>query len=218
MPVAAGTAASTLYRYFAGRDELITELVRDAYRSLADTLADAAADGADLAGLARALRGRALADPQRYFLVYGTPVPGYRAPEDTVALADRIMRTLLDACAALPPNAPGAPDAPEAPFAARPASGRGSGTGPGSSGNGSGGGNGGIGGGAGSGPPGPGAGFGWGTGRVSGSGGVGTVIAHLPRPGALRACVYPEEPARITPHPPPPVPGALRRSGGRHRR
>ncbi|MFF7990646.1 TetR/AcrR family transcriptional regulator [Kitasatospora xanthocidica] len=113
-----GLSGPALYRYFAGRDELITELVRDAYRSLADTLAAAAADGAGLAGLARALRGWALADPQRYFLVYGTPVPGYRAPEDTVALADRIMRTLLDACAALPPDAPETPGAPEAPFTA----------------------------------------------------------------------------------------------------
>ncbi|MER7771154.1 TetR/AcrR family transcriptional regulator [Kitasatospora sp. NPDC096140] len=110
-----GLSGPALYRYFAGRDELITELVRDAYRSLADTLAAAADDdGADLAGLARALRGWALADPQRYFLLYGTPVPGYHAPEDTTAIADEIMRTLLDACAAL---APAPADTPGTPFA-----------------------------------------------------------------------------------------------------
>ncbi|MET8542430.1 TetR/AcrR family transcriptional regulator [Kitasatospora sp. NPDC004799] len=108
-----GMSGPALYRYFAGRDELITELVRDAYRSLADTLGAAAAEGADLAGLARVLRGWALADPQRYFLVYGTPVPGYRAPADTTAVADEVMRTLVDACAAL---APAGPDAREAPF------------------------------------------------------------------------------------------------------
>ncbi|MEU3574676.1 TetR/AcrR family transcriptional regulator, partial [Kitasatospora sp. NPDC036755] len=96
-----GMSGPALYRYFAGRDELITELVRDAYRGLADTLGAAAAGGADLAGLARALRAWALADPQRYFLIYGTPVPGYRAPEDTTAIASEVMRTLVDACAAL---------------------------------------------------------------------------------------------------------------------
>lgn len=105
-----------LYRYFAGRDELITERVRDAHRSLADTLATAAAEGADLAGLPHALRGCALADPQRYFLVYGTPVPGYHAPEDTTAIADEVMRTLVDACAALAPTGPRAPDVQDAAF------------------------------------------------------------------------------------------------------
>ncbi|MFE2291183.1 TetR/AcrR family transcriptional regulator [Streptomyces sp. NPDC059452] len=107
-----GVSGPALYRYFAGRDELITELIRDAYRSLADTLRTAAAEGADLSGLAYALRGWALADPHRYFLVYGTPVPGYHAPDDTTAVSSEIMATLLDACAALVSGAPGAPAAP----------------------------------------------------------------------------------------------------------
>lgn len=41
-------------------------------------------------------------------------MPGYHAPEGTTAIADEVMRTLVDACAAL---APGGPDAEEAPFA-----------------------------------------------------------------------------------------------------
>jgi AcrR family transcriptional regulator len=94
-----GMSGPALYRYFANRDELITELIRDAYRSLADTFHARAAAGADLAGLAQALREWALADPQRYFLVYGTPVPGYHAPEDTTRIASEIMAVLLDACA-----------------------------------------------------------------------------------------------------------------------
>ncbi|HEY3477347.1 MAG TPA: TetR/AcrR family transcriptional regulator [Streptomyces sp.] len=118
-----GLSGPALYRYFAGRDELITALVRDAYRSLADALqatvvapplpadADAGASGAsgagpsgarDLAALAHALRDWALADPHRYFLLYGTPIPGYHAPDDTTAIAAEIMAVLLDACAALP--------------------------------------------------------------------------------------------------------------------
>ncbi|MFJ9950250.1 TetR/AcrR family transcriptional regulator [Kitasatospora sp. NPDC091207] len=103
-----GLSGPALYRYFASRDDLITELVREAYRGLADTLRAAAAAGADLAGLAHALRGWALADPQRYFLVYGTPVPGYHAPADITAISSEIMTTLLDACTALAP-ADGAP-------------------------------------------------------------------------------------------------------------
>ncbi|MEU8693536.1 TetR/AcrR family transcriptional regulator [Streptomyces sp. NPDC048665] len=104
-----GMSGPALYRYFAGRDELITELVRDAYRSLAETFRAASDTGADLAGLAHALRDWALADPQRYFLIYGTPVPGYHAPEDTTGLADQIMTTLLDACTALAEDRPATP-------------------------------------------------------------------------------------------------------------
>ncbi|MER0422944.1 TetR/AcrR family transcriptional regulator [Streptomyces microflavus] len=107
-----GVSGPALYRYFAGRDELITELIRDAYRSLADTLGAAAAEGADLSGLAHVLRGWALADPHRYFLLYGTPVPGYHAPDDTTAISSEIMATLLTACAALTQGAQGAQDAP----------------------------------------------------------------------------------------------------------
>ncbi|MFI9809566.1 TetR/AcrR family transcriptional regulator [Streptomyces sp. NPDC052301] len=104
-----GMSGPALYRYFASRDELITELVRDAYRSLADTVRAAAETGADVRALGYALRGWALADPQRYFLVYGTPVPGYHAPDDITAIASEIMAVLLDACAALPPDGPAAP-------------------------------------------------------------------------------------------------------------
>ncbi|WP_051969176.1 TetR/AcrR family transcriptional regulator [Kitasatospora azatica] len=94
-----GMSGPALYRYFVNRDELITELIRDAYRSLADTFRTRAEAGADLAGLAHALRDWALADPQRYFLLYGTPVPGYHAPEDTTRITAEIMSVLLDACA-----------------------------------------------------------------------------------------------------------------------
>ncbi|MFJ6389402.1 TetR/AcrR family transcriptional regulator [Streptomyces sp. NPDC091972] len=98
-----GMSGPALYRYYAGRDELITELVRDAYRSLADTFRTVAArPGADVTALAEALRTWALADPHRYFLIYGTPVPGYHAPDDITAIASEIMAALLDAFARLP--------------------------------------------------------------------------------------------------------------------
>ncbi|MDG9692627.1 TetR family transcriptional regulator [Streptomyces sp. Alain-F2R5] len=102
-----GMSGPALYRYFAGRDELITELVRDAYRSLADTFRAAAASGADLTGLAHTMRSWALADPQRYFLVFGTPVPGYHAPADVTQIASETMAVIIDACAALPDGGDG---------------------------------------------------------------------------------------------------------------
>jgi AcrR family transcriptional regulator len=104
-----GMSGPALYRYFASRDELITELIRDAYRSLADTIRAAAASGADLAGLGHALRAWALDDPQRYFLIYGTPVPGYHAPDDITMIASEIMDALLDAAqpGGIPADSPG---------------------------------------------------------------------------------------------------------------
>ncbi|WP_194897144.1 TetR/AcrR family transcriptional regulator [Catenulispora pinisilvae] len=92
-----GMSGPALYRYFANRDELITALIRDAYQSLADTIRSAAAGGADLRGLAQAMRVWALEDPQRYLLIYGTPVPGYQAPDDTRQLANDVMTKLLEA-------------------------------------------------------------------------------------------------------------------------
>ncbi|MEV0977822.1 TetR/AcrR family transcriptional regulator [Streptomyces sp. NPDC049915] len=97
-----GMSGPALYRYFTSRDELITELIRDAYRSLADTVRAAAVVDADLTALGHALRSWALDDPQRYFLVYGTPVPGYHAPDDVTEIASEIMESLLDAAQSCP--------------------------------------------------------------------------------------------------------------------
>ncbi|MGW0811835.1 TetR/AcrR family transcriptional regulator [Streptomyces viridiviolaceus] len=104
-----GMSGPALYRYYASRDELITELIRDAYRSLADRLHSAFAEGADLAALAHTLRAWALEDPQRYLLIYGTPVPGYHAPDDITSISSETMTTLLDACAKLPSDGPATP-------------------------------------------------------------------------------------------------------------
>ncbi|MFF0567012.1 TetR/AcrR family transcriptional regulator [Streptomyces sp. NPDC004041] len=104
-----GVSGPALYRYFAGRDELITELIRDAYRSLADAVHMAAAAGADPAALAHVLRDWALADPHRYFLVYGTPVPGYHAPDEITGISQEIMTDLLTAWTAWEPDAPASP-------------------------------------------------------------------------------------------------------------
>jgi AcrR family transcriptional regulator len=96
-----GVSGPALYRYFRNRDELITELVLDAYRDLSATCQAAARPGdppaVRLGAVAAALRAWALAAPHRYLLIYGTPVPGYHAPPEATALAASIMTLLLDA-------------------------------------------------------------------------------------------------------------------------
>jgi AcrR family transcriptional regulator len=94
-----GVSGPALYRYFASRDELLTELVIDAYDDLAGALADAA--GEDRRGrletVARAYRTWALAQPHRYRLLFGPPLPGYDAhAERIVAAAWASMKVLLD--------------------------------------------------------------------------------------------------------------------------
>jgi AcrR family transcriptional regulator len=91
-----GVTAPALYRYFADRDDLITDLLLDAFNTLADTMI--AAD----AGIARdryaerliavmlAYRSWALEHPTDFQLIYGNPIPGYVAPrERTVPAASR---------------------------------------------------------------------------------------------------------------------------------
>jgi AcrR family transcriptional regulator len=104
-----GMSGPALYRYFASRDELITELIRDAYRGLADTVRAAFESGTDLVGLGHVIREWARSDPHRYFLIYGTPVPGYHAPEDTTAIISEVMAVLIDAAGAPSTDEPATP-------------------------------------------------------------------------------------------------------------
>jgi AcrR family transcriptional regulator len=96
-----GTSSSAVYRYVASRDELLTMLIVAAYDALgtaAETL-EAAVARDDLAGrwaaACHAVRGWALANPNEYALIYGTPVPGYVAPAATIAPAARVSSVLL---------------------------------------------------------------------------------------------------------------------------
>ncbi|MFD7081927.1 MULTISPECIES: TetR/AcrR family transcriptional regulator [unclassified Streptomyces] len=107
-----GLSGAGLYRYFTGRDELLAELVRDAYQSLVDTFRAAAGrDEGDFNGLAHALRAWALDDPQRYFLVYGPPVRGYRVSVDLSLKMAEIMSLVIGASDVELGSSPGAPPA-----------------------------------------------------------------------------------------------------------
>ena len=98
-----GMAPSALYRYFDGRDALLSALILDAYEALA-TDAERAADAVQHAtagdaerwlSVPRALRLWALEHPHQWGLIFGTPVPGYEAPENTVEPYARVAAALV---------------------------------------------------------------------------------------------------------------------------
>ncbi|MGB6617571.1 MAG: TetR/AcrR family transcriptional regulator, partial [Trebonia sp.] len=102
-----GMVSSALYRYFPSRDDLLTALIIDAYDALGEVAETAIAAGARprvrWLAACHAIRGWALAHPHEYSLIYGSPVPGYRAPQATVGPASRVplafMGVLRDAVA-----------------------------------------------------------------------------------------------------------------------
>lgn len=101
-----GMVSSAVYRYVSSRDELLTLLLVDGYSDLADAV-DRAREAAfdvwsdDVIAIARAARRWALANPARWALLYGSPVPGYHAPADrTTGPGTRVIGALFDAVAA----------------------------------------------------------------------------------------------------------------------
>jgi len=107
-----GMVSSALYRYYPSRDDLLTALIIDAYNAIGEAAETAiggvrpgAGDEPDAGyepgvgvGVARArwlaachaIRAWAIARPHEYALIYGSPVPGYRAPQATVGPAARV--------------------------------------------------------------------------------------------------------------------------------
>jgi AcrR family transcriptional regulator len=95
-----GMVSSALYRYFPSRDDLLTALIIDGYDDLGAAAEAAAAAARDEPVLTRwravcqAIRDWATGHPHEYALLYGSPVPGYRAPQETVAHAARVAIVL----------------------------------------------------------------------------------------------------------------------------
>ena len=92
-----GLVSSAVYRYVASRDDLLTLLIIESYEAIGEVAekADASVrDRDDVMGrwmaIARATRRWAVANPSDFGLIYGTPVPGYVAPPDTVPAALRL--------------------------------------------------------------------------------------------------------------------------------
>jgi len=96
-----GMVSSAVYRYFASRDDLLTALIIDAYNALGQTVeaAESAHERTDLNGrydaVCHAIRDWARAHPHEYALTYGSPVPGYVAPNDTIGPASRVTLLLI---------------------------------------------------------------------------------------------------------------------------
>ncbi|MGE5774680.1 MAG: TetR/AcrR family transcriptional regulator, partial [Chloroflexota bacterium] len=78
--------APAIYNYFPDRDALVTALIIDAFTSFGDwqIAARDASPETNLKGRLEAIglayRDWALTFPQRYQLIFGTPIPGYTAP------------------------------------------------------------------------------------------------------------------------------------------
>jgi AcrR family transcriptional regulator len=122
---ALGMTAPAIYRYFPSKAHLVTALIMDAFASLAadQCRRAAASEGLPwderLRDLGRGYREWALARPAAFFLIFGSPVPGYEPPwAQTMPVAatslDALRGILLAAqdagelCLPLdPPPAPG---------------------------------------------------------------------------------------------------------------
>ncbi len=97
-----GMVSSAIYRYVPSRDALLTQLILAAYRSVgaAARTAEAAVQERDdhvarIVAAAHGVRDWALEHPAEYALIYGTPVPGYQAPTDTIDPAAEVGLLLL---------------------------------------------------------------------------------------------------------------------------
>jgi len=91
-----GMASSALFRYFHNRDALLTALIIDSYSALADAVDAAEAQVHDASvedrwmAICHGVRDWAAAHPHEYALIFGSPIPGYAAPQDTVGPASRV--------------------------------------------------------------------------------------------------------------------------------
>jgi AcrR family transcriptional regulator len=106
-----GMVSSAVYRYFPSRDELLTALIVDAYNAFGAAVADAAATThrrgdfiARWTTLCGTVRRWAIDHPHEWALLYGTPIPGYAAPADTIDPAGlaplAFLRVVADGVAA----------------------------------------------------------------------------------------------------------------------
>lgn len=96
-----GMSPAGLYRYFDGLDAIITDLITDAYTALADAVAAAMATDETATARLRsgmlAYRRWSIEHPNRFLLIFGTPIPGYAAPEGgpTVEATRRIGEAFM---------------------------------------------------------------------------------------------------------------------------
>lgn len=97
-----GISPSALYRYIPDRDGLLTALIAASYAQLADAVEvklDALPEETTTIDrcrvLAMAMRRWALAYPQRWALIYGSPVANFHAPAEATSVAGTRVIALL---------------------------------------------------------------------------------------------------------------------------
>jgi AcrR family transcriptional regulator len=94
--------APAIYNHYPSRDELVTALIIDSYTSLGDAqfaaLEELPVDdhAGKLGALGVAYRDWAINYPQRYLLIFGSPIPGYHCPpERSMPVAARSLSALV---------------------------------------------------------------------------------------------------------------------------
>lgn len=111
-----GMPSSGIYRYVESRDALLTLLIVRAYDELADaaqaSLDVAAAPAVQWVDVAVAVRAWGMAHPHAWALLYGSPVPGYAAPQDTIGPGTRLSRLLMGIAEGAPLDPPPVPAVP----------------------------------------------------------------------------------------------------------
>ena len=115
-----GMVSSAVYRYFPSRDDLLTALLITDYDELGAAVEAAGAaagpaPGARWVAMCRAIRDWSIAHPGDFALLFGSPVPGYAAPRETVVPATRttlaLVRVVADAVGSGASGTSGAPGA-----------------------------------------------------------------------------------------------------------
>jgi AcrR family transcriptional regulator len=109
-------APSALYRYYPNRDALLTALIVDAYLAVAAAARAADHDAGSVPldrwlAVTAGVRGWGHRHPHEWALVYGSPVPGYRAPGDTTAASLQVTQVLCDIFVAARPRSSDLPAA-----------------------------------------------------------------------------------------------------------
>jgi AcrR family transcriptional regulator len=90
-----GMTAPALYRYYKDRDALVTALLIDAFTAFGSALEEARVafslddHAGRFRGICRAYFHWAAQNPQRYALLFGTPIPGYLFAEELGPVAQR---------------------------------------------------------------------------------------------------------------------------------
>ncbi|PZE90613.1 TetR/AcrR family transcriptional regulator [Curtobacterium sp. MCLR17_039] len=125
-----GMVSSAVYRYFPSRDDLLTALLITDYDELGAAVEAAGAaagpaPGARWVAMCRVIRDWSIAHPGDFALLFGSPVPGYAAPRETVVPATRttlaLVRVVADAVGSGAPGASGSSVTPGSSVTSTPA-------------------------------------------------------------------------------------------------